>query len=584
VTEAVRLVIWDLDETFWKGTLTEGGIDEGSHFGDTVKELARRGIVSSICSKNDFEPTKAVLERLNLWEYFIFPSINWNPKGTRIRDIVEQVQLRAATVLFIDDNPMNLEEARHMVEGLQVADESILPSLLESPLLVGRPDPEMKRLADYKILEIKQKAREQSSGDTHGFLRQSRITVELDYDIEGNIDRVIELINRTNQLNYTKHRVSDDPETARQQVLHMIGGYDTHTALVRVRDQFGDYGYVGFFVQKRGAGYDKLEHYCFSCRTLGMFVELWLYRKLGRPDIDVQGNVLSDLFDDSNPADWISYRLESDTDSALEEAGETGILLCGGCDLESVAHYLQPVTKHFRLFANTIHLGGELRRDHSSIVAYSAQAPDEQELACLKSCGYRTEDLNIDFSSGTYGLIVFSFWADLYYSTYRQHSGKTLLTYTPSNLGYNNLTHFFEPDLRNAGVPQEGLDVFRYFKANMMHVGQSSEADFKNNLHKIFSAIPATTHIVVLGSSEGFSHVHGAILDRHLVLNQWQAEVAANFTNVEVVQIDTFIKSDAEQVTDTHFTRVVYQRLALWLKARYAAIDTHSDVNVSCVG
>ena len=25
--EKVRLVIWDLDETFWRGTLTEGGIE-----------------------------------------------------------------------------------------------------------------------------------------------------------------------------------------------------------------------------------------------------------------------------------------------------------------------------------------------------------------------------------------------------------------------------------------------------------------------------------------------------------------------------------------------------------------------------
>ena len=24
--EAVRLVVWDLDETFWSGTLTEGGM------------------------------------------------------------------------------------------------------------------------------------------------------------------------------------------------------------------------------------------------------------------------------------------------------------------------------------------------------------------------------------------------------------------------------------------------------------------------------------------------------------------------------------------------------------------------------
>ena len=26
--EEIRLVIWDLDETFWKGTLAEGGISE----------------------------------------------------------------------------------------------------------------------------------------------------------------------------------------------------------------------------------------------------------------------------------------------------------------------------------------------------------------------------------------------------------------------------------------------------------------------------------------------------------------------------------------------------------------------------
>jgi predicted enzyme involved in methoxymalonyl-ACP biosynthesis len=30
MTEPVRLVIWDLDETFWHGTLTEGGISSYS--------------------------------------------------------------------------------------------------------------------------------------------------------------------------------------------------------------------------------------------------------------------------------------------------------------------------------------------------------------------------------------------------------------------------------------------------------------------------------------------------------------------------------------------------------------------------
>ena len=79
--EPVRLVIWDLDETFWTGTLTEGGITYRRDFHDIVIALARRGIVSSICSKNDLGPVRDVLVREGIWEYFVFPSVNWEPKG-----------------------------------------------------------------------------------------------------------------------------------------------------------------------------------------------------------------------------------------------------------------------------------------------------------------------------------------------------------------------------------------------------------------------------------------------------------------------------------------------------------------------
>ncbi len=48
--ERVRLVIWDLDETFWNGTLTEGGVSRNDTAVQTVIALARRGILSAICS------------------------------------------------------------------------------------------------------------------------------------------------------------------------------------------------------------------------------------------------------------------------------------------------------------------------------------------------------------------------------------------------------------------------------------------------------------------------------------------------------------------------------------------------------
>jgi hypothetical protein len=70
--EAVRVVVWDLDDTFWHGTLSEGGIGEyvREHH-NTVIELARRGILSSICSKNDFVAVEQVLRQEGLWIFRI---------------------------------------------------------------------------------------------------------------------------------------------------------------------------------------------------------------------------------------------------------------------------------------------------------------------------------------------------------------------------------------------------------------------------------------------------------------------------------------------------------------------------------
>ena len=121
MTEPVRLVIWDLDETFWKGTLTEGGISFIDEHREIVKELAHRGIVSSICSKNDFATVKKILREHDAWDSFVFPSISWEPKGPRIAALIGfKWQLRPPTCMFIDDNPLNLNEARHFVPDLQI--------------------------------------------------------------------------------------------------------------------------------------------------------------------------------------------------------------------------------------------------------------------------------------------------------------------------------------------------------------------------------------------------------------------------------------------------------------------------------
>ena len=48
--DKIKLIVWDLDDTFWKGTLSEEHIEPIASNIELVKILAQRGIVSAICS------------------------------------------------------------------------------------------------------------------------------------------------------------------------------------------------------------------------------------------------------------------------------------------------------------------------------------------------------------------------------------------------------------------------------------------------------------------------------------------------------------------------------------------------------
>jgi predicted enzyme involved in methoxymalonyl-ACP biosynthesis len=81
--------------------------------------------------------------------------------------------------------------------------------------------------------------------------------VHFEYDIRPHLDRVVELVNRTNQLNFTKKRLPEDMEEVIQHLFRRPNVNLSHSALVMVVDKFGDYGYVGFFLvvfSRNGAG------------------------------------------------------------------------------------------------------------------------------------------------------------------------------------------------------------------------------------------------------------------------------------------------------------------------------------------
>lgn len=332
---SVKLVIWDLDDTFWDGTLSEGGIAPVEAHVAMVRTLVDRGIMCAICSKNDRAAAQAELERIGVWDRFVFSHIDWTPKGQAIAAMLSAMGLRAENALFLDDNPLNLEEAQFFNEGLCTLDPTgrDLTALLDAPGLRGKDDSGHGRLAQYRTIEQKQGAQVQTGLGNEAFLRQSDVRVRIVTEIDGQMDRVLELLNRTNQLNYTKVRANTEAE--RQALSDLLKVSGVHAGLVEVQDRYGDYGAVGFFcVRTRSSGM-SVHHLAFSCRTLNMGVEQWVWEHLGRPAFTSVGPVANPV-ESFAEVDWIRQVQDFEDDAA---GPARSLCLVGGCDLQQVSFY-----------------------------------------------------------------------------------------------------------------------------------------------------------------------------------------------------------------------------------------------------
>jgi FkbH-like protein len=272
-----KLIIWDLDDTLWQGTLADG--DDPvlfDHRADYVRAFNNHGIVSAICSKNDKAKAREKLEAFGLWDEFVFRRIAFVPKGAVIKQIIADMQLRPANVLFIDDNPHNLHEVADAVPGIHVVDATTPEcDALLAQILADNAHVRKSRVADYRLIETKVSEREDNALSDEAFLMQSGIEACFVHRMDNLefADRIEELINRSNQLNYTESRV--EPGKIHQCIQDM----DNYVVMsIFVWDKYGYYGLVGAAVWAWRTR--KLEHLAFSCRIMHMGVEDAMIRHL----------------------------------------------------------------------------------------------------------------------------------------------------------------------------------------------------------------------------------------------------------------------------------------------------------------
>ena len=289
----VKCVVWDLDNTMWDGVLVEReseSLELKPGMREILQELDRRGILLSIASKNNHDEAISVLRRMGIEDLFLVPQISWEPKSEAMRKISNQLNLGLDSLLFVDDSDFELEQVASSVPGIRAMNAQRyreIPDLEECTVPVTAESQERRKM--YQVEAGRQDLASSFAGDYLAFLKHCDIHLNIGPMTAENLERVHELTQRTNQMNFSGNRY--DREVLRQ--LLATPWLDTY--VLDVNDRFGTYGIVGFCIVDNRE--PLLTDLMFSCRIQSKRIEhgflAWLIRR---------------YVGDSGAAFWANYR------------------------------------------------------------------------------------------------------------------------------------------------------------------------------------------------------------------------------------------------------------------------------------
>jgi FkbH-like protein len=286
---AKKCLVLDLDNTLWGGVIGDDGIGgirlgQGNPEGEAfqafqhyIADLARRGVILAVCSKNTdavareaFDTHPEMVLRSSDIAAFI---ANWDDKATNLRRIAKQLEIGLDSLVFVDDNPME----RGLVR--QLAPEVAVPEMPEDPsgyiqaldrhcyfqtVSIGAED--LSRGAMYQANAQRQQA-ESSAGNIDDFLKSLAMKARVEPVNSQNLERVVQLIGRSNQFNLTTRRHGTSA------VLKMTQNPDWITLTVSLADRFGDNGLICVMLGRIESSDLFIDTWLMSCRVLKRGVE-----------------------------------------------------------------------------------------------------------------------------------------------------------------------------------------------------------------------------------------------------------------------------------------------------------------------
>ncbi len=283
-----KVLLLDLDNTLWGGIAGEHEhtpiILSDDHTGLAYKNLQRvialmkeSGVVLGIVSKNNEEDALTLIQEhphmVLREDAFAIKKINWEPKNINIQEIAEELNLGLDSFVFFDDNPTERELIKQMLpqvivpdfpdrtEDLAVAMVEIYREYFEKAFVTAE---DLEKTRQYAENAKRSEALKQA-GSFEDYLKQLKIKITR-VDAKSNLERLVQLVNKTNQFNLTTKRYE------MSEMQKIVADDKKKVYLYKIEDCFGDYGIVSAVivdVEKQPV----IEEFVLSCRVMGKHVE-----------------------------------------------------------------------------------------------------------------------------------------------------------------------------------------------------------------------------------------------------------------------------------------------------------------------
>ena len=290
-----KCLVLDLDNTLWGGVIGDDGIDGISLGSETpmadaylsfqkyIKRLQERGIILAICSKNEYSNALLGLShpdsQLNKNDFAVIVA-NWEPKSENIKAIAKDLNIGLDSLVFIDDNPAEREIVQQQLSMVTVPnignDIVHYISIIDKALFfetISLSLDDLNRNSTYQE-NVERLSEQEKFQNYNEYLKSLEMKAIISPFETKYLDRITQLINKTNQFNLTTKRYTQaEIETISQNQNYM-------TLYGRLEDKFGDNGLISVIIGKKKDKELEVELWIMSCRVLKRGMEYAMFGQI----------------------------------------------------------------------------------------------------------------------------------------------------------------------------------------------------------------------------------------------------------------------------------------------------------------